>query len=118
MYCRTSAAAISGAAAGILGLTGLNGFAFFLISLALTDAGDEGWNNYFAWRQIWFDARHNWRPTYLCTLMDFSLWYGTCVLRSRLHDHFVYDHSILTSYHSVIMIILQSETEYHICKFQ
>ena len=61
-YCRTSAAAISGATAGILGLTGLNGFAFFLIfslalSLMLATKAGPSWNNYFTTRrQIWFDG--------------------------------------------------------------
>ena len=61
-YCRTSAAAISGAAAGILGLTGLNGFAFFLVfslalSLMLAMKAGQNWNNYFTTRrQIWFDG--------------------------------------------------------------
>ena len=61
-YCRISAAAISGAAAGIiLGLTGLNGFAFFIVfslalSLMLAMKAGSNWNNYFTTRrQIWFD---------------------------------------------------------------
>ena len=61
-YCRTSGAAISGAAAGILGLTGLNGFAFFVIfsivlSLMLALKAGPSWNKFFtSRRQIWFDG--------------------------------------------------------------
>ncbi|XP_070553802.1 ER membrane protein complex subunit 6-like isoform X2 [Ptychodera flava] len=51
-YCRTSMSALSGATAGVLGLTGLYGFIFYVIaSLCLTfmlvlKAG-SGWNKYF-----------------------------------------------------------------------
>lgn len=61
-YCRTSGAAISGATAGILGLTGLNGFAFFVIfsvvlSLMLALKAGPSWNKFFtSRRQIWFDG--------------------------------------------------------------
>ena len=61
-YCRTSGAAISGAAAGILGLTGLNGFAFFVIfsialSLMLAMKAGPGWDKFFtSRRQLWFDG--------------------------------------------------------------
>ena len=58
----TGRSAISGDAAGILELTGLNGFAFFIIfslalSLMLAMKAGSNWNNYFTTRrQIWFDG--------------------------------------------------------------
>ncbi len=61
-YCRTSSAAIAGATAGILGLTGLYGFAFFFVyslvlsSMLAVKAGSD-WDKYFtSRRQIWFDG--------------------------------------------------------------
>ena len=51
-YCRTSMAALSGSTAGILGLTALNGFAFFLLMILvlwfmiMASAG-KNWNRYF-----------------------------------------------------------------------
>ncbi len=61
-YCRTSGAVIAGVAAGILGLTGLYGFGFFilfslLISVILSMKAGTGWAKYFTTRrQIWFDG--------------------------------------------------------------
>ena len=61
-YCRTFTAAIAGATAGILGLTGLYGFAFFFISSLVLSAmlavkAGSDWNKYFtSRRQIWFDG--------------------------------------------------------------
>lgn len=51
-YCRTSMAALSGSTAGILGLTGLLGFAFYCVSAVilwlflLAKAGID-WEKYF-----------------------------------------------------------------------
>lgn len=51
-YCRTAMAALSGCTAGILGLTGLYGFAFYILAvvglwiLLLLRAGSK-WNRYF-----------------------------------------------------------------------
>ena len=61
-YCRTSTAAIAGATAGVLGLTGLYGFAFFfvyslILSVMLAAKAGSDWNKYFtSRRQIWFDG--------------------------------------------------------------
>jgi len=61
-YCRTSVAAISGATAGILGLTGLYGFGFFILysilfSILLAIKAGTSWNKYFTTRRaIWFDG--------------------------------------------------------------
>ena len=61
-YCRTSGAAISGATAGILGLTGLYGFGFFIIysvffSFLLAFKAGTSWNRYFTTRRVvWFDG--------------------------------------------------------------
>ena len=61
-YCRTSGAAIAGATAGILGLTGLYGFVFFivysvLLSFMLATKAGTHWKKYFTTRrQIWFDG--------------------------------------------------------------
>lgn len=61
-YCRTSGAVIAGAAAGIIGLTGLYGFAFFiLVSMALSTVlsmkAGRDWNKYFTTRrQLWLDG--------------------------------------------------------------
>lgn len=55
-YCRTSMAALSGSTAGIIGLTGLIGFTFYLLSvfalwmMFLTKAGSN-WKNYFISRR-------------------------------------------------------------------
>lgn len=55
-YCRTSMAALSGSTAGIIGLTGLLGFAFYLISvfslwfLLLAKAGNN-WKDFFISRR-------------------------------------------------------------------
>uniref|UniRef100_K1R9X2 ER membrane protein complex subunit 6 n=1 Tax=Magallana gigas TaxID=29159 RepID=K1R9X2_MAGGI len=51
-YCRTSMSALSGCAAGILGLTGLQGFLFyfitaFLLSIMLLLKAGASWNKYF-----------------------------------------------------------------------
>ena len=104
-YCRTSAAAIW-AAASMLGLTGLNGFAFFIIfSLALADVGHEGWISLVPRPSkglgmrlrlsqtdlVWWD---DWRPVYLCTLMDFPLWHSTCILSLNFIDSFLIIQSV------------------------
>ncbi|KAL3878459.1 hypothetical protein ACJMK2_030807 [Sinanodonta woodiana] len=58
-YSRTSMSALSGAAAGILGLTGLYGFIFFFIMafvlsfLLLLKAGSN-WSKYFPSRKMLF----------------------------------------------------------------
>ncbi|KAM4797447.1 ER membrane protein complex subunit 6 [Rhinophrynus dorsalis] len=58
-YCRTSVSALSGATAGILGLTGLYGFIFyflasFLLSLLLVLKSGRRWNKYFKSRRPLF----------------------------------------------------------------
>lgn len=58
-YCRTSMSALSGSAAGILGLTALHGFAFyfitaFLLSLMLYMKAGSSWNKYFVNRRSLF----------------------------------------------------------------
>ncbi|XP_046576437.1 ER membrane protein complex subunit 6-like isoform X2 [Haliotis rubra] len=58
-YCRTSLSALSGATAGILGLTALYGFAFyfitaFLLSMMLLIKAGSRWNSYFVTRRIPF----------------------------------------------------------------
>lgn len=61
-YCRTSGAAIAGATAGVLGLTGLNGFGFFFIcslvmSIMLTVKAGTKWSSYFTSRKaLWWDG--------------------------------------------------------------
>ncbi|XP_005100016.1 ER membrane protein complex subunit 6 [Aplysia californica] len=56
-YCRTSMSALSGATAGIMGLTGLWGFIFYFITAVmlsvflLLKAGSK-WNSYFMSRRI------------------------------------------------------------------
>lgn len=61
-YCRTSGAVISGAAAGVLGLTGLYGFGFFLLfsvllSVTLSMKAGSEWSKYFTTRrQLWVDG--------------------------------------------------------------
>ncbi|XP_060807067.1 ER membrane protein complex subunit 6 [Amyelois transitella] len=55
-YCRTSMAALSGSTAGILGLTGLYGFAFYVFAVVslwvmfMLKAGPK-WHNYYISRQ-------------------------------------------------------------------
>lgn len=57
-YCQTSMSALSGAAAGVLGLTGLNGFIFyficslFLSSLILVYLGSESKRFFISSKQI------------------------------------------------------------------
>ncbi|XP_053562079.1 ER membrane protein complex subunit 6 [Bombina bombina] len=58
-YCRTSVSALSGATAGILGLTALYGFIFyflasFLLSLLLVLKSGRRWNKYFKTRRPLF----------------------------------------------------------------
>ncbi|KAL4608783.1 ER membrane protein complex subunit 6-like [Arapaima gigas] len=58
-YCRTSVSALSGATAGILGLTGLYGFVFyflasFLLSLLLILKAGRRWNKCFKSRRLLF----------------------------------------------------------------
>ncbi|XP_078533647.1 ER membrane protein complex subunit 6-like [Lissotriton helveticus] len=63
-YCRTSVSALSGATAGILGLTGLYGFVFyflasflphwFLLSLLLVLKSGRRWKKYFKSRRPLF----------------------------------------------------------------
>ncbi|VDH90332.1 ER membrane protein complex subunit 6-like [Mytilus galloprovincialis] len=58
-YCRTSMSSLSGAAAGILGLTGVQGFAFyfvtaFLLSVMLMFKAGGSWNKYFVTRRDLF----------------------------------------------------------------
>ena len=61
-YCRTSAAAVAGATAGIMGLTGLYGFAFFVayslfLSVLLTVKVGSHWSKYFTTRRaLLFDG--------------------------------------------------------------
>ncbi|XP_045202971.2 ER membrane protein complex subunit 6-like [Mercenaria mercenaria] len=55
-YCRTSMSSLSGAAAGVLGLTGLYGFAFYFImafalSFFLMMKAGTSWNKYFISRR-------------------------------------------------------------------
>lgn len=61
-YCRTAGAVIAGVAAGIMGLTGLYGFIFFVLfstslSVVLTMKAGRDWNKYFTTkRQLWLDG--------------------------------------------------------------
>jgi len=61
-YCRTSGAVISGAAAGVLGLTGFYGFGFFILfslflSVALSMKAGTEWSKYFTTkRNLWLDG--------------------------------------------------------------
>jgi len=61
-YCRTSGAALAGATAGILGLTGLYGFAFYilyslLLSVMLAVKAGRNWANYFqSSYSVWFSG--------------------------------------------------------------
>lgn len=61
-YCRTSLAVIAGATAGILGLTGLYGFAFYVLywvimSFLLVGKAGTRWNCYFQSRRtLWTDG--------------------------------------------------------------
>ena len=61
-YCRTSGAAIAGAAAGIMGLTGIYGFLFFIIfsmglSMLLSMKAGRDWDKYFTTkRRLWLDG--------------------------------------------------------------
>ncbi|RZC32928.1 Rab5ip domain containing protein [Asbolus verrucosus] len=56
-YCRTSMAALSGCTAGVLGLTGLYGAAFYIFAVTslwimiLCKAGPSSFNKYFISRQ-------------------------------------------------------------------
>ncbi|XP_059157727.1 ER membrane protein complex subunit 6-like [Physella acuta] len=58
-YCRTSISALSGATAGIMGLTSLWGFIFYFITAAmlsvflLLKAGSQ-WNSFFMTRRVLF----------------------------------------------------------------
>ncbi|CAK1541201.1 unnamed protein product [Leptosia nina] len=55
-YCRTSMSALSGSTAGVLGLTALNGFAFYMFSVVILwvmfmiKAGPN-WQKYYVSRQ-------------------------------------------------------------------
>ncbi|XP_076867760.1 ER membrane protein complex subunit 6-like [Brachyhypopomus gauderio] len=58
-YCRTSVSALSGATAGILGLTGLYGFIFyflasFFLSVLLILKAGRRWNKGFKSRRLLF----------------------------------------------------------------
>lgn len=58
-YCRTSVSALSGATAGILGLTALYGFVFyflasFLLSVLLVLKAGRRWSKYFKSRRPLF----------------------------------------------------------------
>ena len=61
-YCRTSGAAIAGVTAGVLGLTGLYGFGFYILfsvvlSLLLVFKAGTNWSNHFLSRRaVWFDG--------------------------------------------------------------
>ena len=61
-YCRTSGAVFAGATAGIMGLTGLYGFGFFLgysvlLSLLLMVKAGTNWSKYFTTRRaLWLDG--------------------------------------------------------------
>ena len=61
-YCRTSAAVIGGAAAGVLGLTGLYGFAFYFLfslflSLMLAMKAGRNSSKYFQTSSaVWFNG--------------------------------------------------------------
>ncbi|XP_044272266.1 ER membrane protein complex subunit 6 [Tribolium madens] len=56
-YCRTSMAALSGCTAGVLGLTGLYGAAFYIFAVTslwlmiLCKAGLSSWKSYFISRK-------------------------------------------------------------------
>lgn len=58
-YCKTFVSALSGSCAGIIGLTGLAGFAFYFVSIlvlwlmVIYKAGfQENWKKYFSQRKI------------------------------------------------------------------
>merc|ERR1711963_1094975 len=58
-YCRTSMSALSGATAGIMGLTSLVGFVFyfisaFILSAFLTVKAGSRWNCFFITRRVLF----------------------------------------------------------------
>ena len=61
-YCRTSGAVIAGAAAGIMGLTGVYGFLFYIIfsvglSMVLSMKAGRDWDKYFTTkRQLWLNG--------------------------------------------------------------
>lgn len=61
-YCRTSLAVVAGTTAGILGVTGLYGFALYfafslLMSLLLVAKAGTRWNCYFQSRRaLWLDG--------------------------------------------------------------
>ncbi|KAK7097850.1 ER membrane protein complex subunit 6-like [Littorina saxatilis] len=58
-YCRTSMSALSGATAGIMGLTGLLGFIFYFVSAFslsafLTVKAGSRWSSFFTTRRVLF----------------------------------------------------------------
>lgn len=61
-YGRTSIAVISGVTAGILGLTGIYGFALYIVyslalSIILAIKVGSNWSIYFpTWRSVWIDG--------------------------------------------------------------
>ncbi|KAI0221955.1 ER membrane protein complex subunit 6 [Lamellibrachia satsuma] len=60
-YCRTSMSALSGSTAGILGLTGLYGFAFyfitaFILSVMLVLKAGHDWHKFVRSRNMFFTA--------------------------------------------------------------
>ncbi|KAK3578056.1 hypothetical protein CHS0354_039612 [Potamilus streckersoni] len=80
-YSRTSMSALSGAAAGILGLTGLYGFIFFFIMafvlsfLLLLKAGSN-WNKYFPSRKVLF-LNGQFGGLFI------FIWNGPCILKEE-----------------------------------
>ena len=61
-YCRTSLSIIAGCTAGILGLTGLSGFGFYIVAsllmtIALVFKAGKNWEKYFTSRtSLWWDG--------------------------------------------------------------
>lgn len=61
-YCRTALSIVAGCTAGILGLTGFNGFGFYILAsllmtgMLLVKAGSQ-WRRYFlSRRSLWWDG--------------------------------------------------------------
>ncbi|KAK0085862.1 hypothetical protein PV325_004302 [Microctonus aethiopoides] len=88
-YCRISMAALSGGTAGLLGLTGLYGFGFYIFAvislwaMLLFKAGGQ-WKKYFISRYSLLTNDcvliNDDVATDLRIILDISLWYGARLL--------------------------------------
>ncbi|KAH9492628.1 ER membrane complex subunit 6 [Bulinus truncatus] len=85
-YCRTSVSALSGATAGIMGLTSLSGFIFYFITAAmlsvflLLKAGSR-WNTYFVTRTVLFSnglLGGSYMVWYMCIERAYLVCYFCC----------------------------------------